>query len=74
MGFLRYFPSENNKIGTEYDTIAAKEMEKTGLKCYVGDFLDLKIVEKPVNVIIFRGTIEHVADPKSTLEKASLIL
>ena len=73
-GFLQCFPDNYNKIGTEYDATAAKETVKSGLKCYVGDFLDLKIIEKPIDVIIFRGTIEHVIDPKSTLEKASNIL
>jgi len=73
-GFLRAFPESFSKIGTEYDTIAAKEAETYGIPCYVGDFLDLNIKETPIDIIIFRGVIEHVVDPKKTLYKASKLL
>jgi len=73
-GFLRAFPESFSKIGTEYDAIAAKEVETSGIQCYMGDFLNLNITETPIDIIMFRGVIEHVVDPKETLYKASTLL
>ena len=73
-GFLQSFPDQYNKIGTEYDPVIVRATEKKGIKCYSGDFLKLKFTETSFDVIIFRGVIEHVLDPKGTLEKASDML
>ena len=73
-GFLQSFSDQYNKIGTEYDPVIVRETEKKGIKCYSGDFLELKFTETSFDVIILRGVIEHVLDPKGTLEKASDML
>jgi len=46
----------------------------SGIQCYIGDFNDLNITETPLDIVIFRGVIEHVVDPKKTLLKASKLL
>ena len=72
--FLDKFPPSLTKLATDYDSIAAKEAENKGIKCYVGDLLDIEIKEAPLDVVMFRGVIEHVVDPKKTLEKVSHLL
>jgi 2-polyprenyl-3-methyl-5-hydroxy-6-metoxy-1,4-benzoquinol methylase len=72
--FLSLFPDKFSKIGTDYDEVAVREALNNGIQCYKGDFLDLDINEAPLDIIIFRGVIEHVTNPKLTLEKASQML
>ena len=73
-GFLESFPKHFTKLATDYDTVAAQEAEAKGIKCYVGDLLNLEIKETPIDLIMFRGVIEHVVDPKRTLEKVCELL
>jgi len=72
--FLNSFPDSFIKIGTEFDSVASNVANNSGIRCYTGDFLDLNISEIPLDIIIFRGVIEHVTNPRKTLEKASQML
>ena len=67
-GFLVTFPDKFINKGTDIDPVAVNHtIEQFGFKCYCGEFTDIKFDEGSFDVIMFRGVLEHVVDPKNTL-------
>ena len=71
--FLEYFEKGGCRCyGVEYGEEAALK-SKSRYKVYVGDFPELSIEEK-FDLIIFRGTIQYLLNPKAYFDKAINLL
>ena len=72
-GFLDLFKEEGcNTCGVEYGEEAAKSASMSH-KIYIGEFPDIDI-EETFDLIIFRGSIQYLINPKSYFEKAINLL
>ena len=71
--FLQFFKDGGCECyGVEYGDEAVKKAE-TKFKLYVGNFPELEFDEK-YDLIIFRGTIQYLLDPKAYFKKAVSLL
>ena len=71
--FLDHFKRNGyDCYGVEFGEEAAKEAMKN-YPVYFGDFANLKI-DVRFDLVVFRGVIEHVSNPKAYLEKAIKLL
>lgn len=61
-------------IGVEYNLDKANEASAKGIKVYQGDFEAVDIPNNSVDVIIMNHLLEHVYNPKDTLNKAYEVL
>jgi len=75
--FLRLFPPENyRRFGVEYGQEAANAAKNDLGKenVFSGGLLEADFPDGMFDLIIFRGVLEHLAEPREVLEKACLIL
>jgi len=75
--FLSCFPKTRYKrYGVEYGREAVMEAQKLvgeGV-VYEGALHDVGFIEKEFDLIIFRGVVEHLPNPRQTLDKACSII
>lgn len=74
--FLQHFnPSRWERWGTEIGDEAVREAKALiGGNIFEGDLLDIDLPSRAFDLIVFRGVIEHVPEPKKTLLKALELL
>ena len=75
--FLNLFPADRyNRFGLEYGKEAALIARKTIGEEFIfeGGLLEAAFPENKFDLIIFRGVIEHLPNPKKILEKACMLV
>ena len=72
--FLEYFKSDFECWGVEIDGEGVKNARKKISKNILSGTLIKSTIEKEFDLIIFRGTIEHIPEAKETLVKAIKLL
>ena len=76
--FLKEIPDTFEKFGTELDPFAielAKEnLNISSKNLYLGDVLDCSFSVSSFDVITMRGVIEHVPEPRKTIEKINSLM
>ena len=73
-GFLQLFKEDGYRtFGVEYGIEAADYSRKMGHEIFVGELPDL-VIEEKFDLIIFRGTIQYLIDPKKYFETAIELL
>jgi len=74
--FIAHFPSEcYERFGVEYGKESAEAFRKLigPEHFYEGGLLDIDFPESSFDLIIFRGALEHMPNPRHVLEKACLL-
>ena len=76
--FLKEIPDTFEKFGTELDPfaieLAKKNLNISSRNLYLGDVLDCSFSVSSFDVITMRGVIEHVPEPRKTIEKISSLM
>jgi 2-polyprenyl-3-methyl-5-hydroxy-6-metoxy-1,4-benzoquinol methylase len=64
-----------NVVGTDWSLNASQIAQKRhGLQVYTGDLLELELPVEHFDLIVTRHVLEHVADPRRTLEQVNKLL